>query len=244
VYKNLVILISLFILTSCASLIPKPHEMPSPAFVFIHDNPKAGDFASYGEKNSSMGLIHHYEVYQVSDDAITIRYQVRYTNPNYKELAPKEWYYRLIDRDGMVKKAWAKTDSGEVFTTPVAKPDTLGSFEHLTAIKLDTNKPIKITAGQFNVDAINSYIYRTDLGLLSTNSSCLEYYSNQVPFRSLKREMLHTSDVGALLKTTEYLQTAGDFYLTENYMKLYNQATKKDIDYQNTMELLEYGYAK
>jgi len=244
VHKLFALPIVLLVLTSCASLIPKPHEMPSTDVIFIHKNPKVGDFASYGEKNSSLGLSHHYEVYDVKPDIITIRYQMRYSNPDYSDSAPKEWYYRNINRDGKVLKAWAKTDEGEVFTTPIAKSGSIGSIEHMTAIQENTEQAIKVKAGQFKVDAINNYIYRTDLGLLSTNSSCLEYYSDDIPFRVIKREMLHTSDVGALLTTAEYMKTAGKFYLNNNYLDVYNQVTKRDISYQNTMELLGYGFAR
>ena len=243
-YKSLSLTITLLMLVSCASLVTKPHEMPSPDVIFIHKNPKVGDFASYGEKNSTLGLSHHYEVYDVKADIITIRYQMRYSNPDYSDSAPKEWYYRNINHNGKVLRAWAKTDSGKVFTTPIAKAGSIGSIEHMIPIQKNTKQSIQVKAGKFKVDAINNYIYRTDVGLLSTNSTCLEFYSEEIPFKVIKREMLHTADVGALLTAADYMKTAGKFYLSHNYMDIYNQVTKRDISYQNTMELLEYGFAK
>lgn len=105
-------------------------------------------------------------------------------------------------------------------------------------------EPLRTQAGRFKVDNLNTYIYRTDAGLISTNSSCLEYYSDNVPFRVLKREMLHSADVGAFLKTVEYIKALGEAYLTEDYMKLYNKATEGKMKYQSTFELMEYGFAK
>ncbi len=243
-FKNLLILLSLLLLSSCSWLIPKPNEMPVLATIFIHDNPKTGDFAIHGEKTSTLGLQIYYEVYEINGDAITIRNQKKFTNPEFQDISPKSWAYQVIDRQGNVKKAWMTAENGEILPTPVAKPNAIGSHENLTAIQLSSHKPIKTLAGNIEVDAINSYIYRADAGLISIKASTLEYYSDKVPFKILKQEILSTTDVGALLKTAEYLQTAGEFYLTEDYMKIYNQVTKEDITGQVTMELIDYGFAK
>jgi len=244
VFNNLIIILSLLFLPSCSWLIPKPNEMPVPATIFIHDNPQEGDFAIHGEKTSTLGLQTYYEVYQVNGDDITIRNQKKYTNPEYQDISPKFWSYQLIDCQGNVKKAWMETENGEILPTPVAKPNAIGSYENLTAIQLSSHKPMKTLAGNIEVDAANSYIYRADVGLISVKASTLEYYSDKIPFKIIKREILSTTDVGALLRTAEYLQTAGEFYLTEDYLKIYNQVTRKDIDGQITMELIDYGFAK
>lgn len=240
-YKQIIIILLLLSLSSCASWIPKPHEMPSPDIIFIHKNPSVGDYAVYQSKGS---VAHRYEVYKINGNHITVRYRVTNLDPDYKEFSRKEWYYRQINRGGQVIKAWAQTDAGEYFNTAVARSGSVGSLEHLTKINGIHKKPVKTRAGTFKVDGINTYIYRLDAGLVSTNSSCMEYYSNEVPFRSLKREMVHSADVGAFLKTTEYIKVIGDIYLTEDYLKLYNKATEGDMKYQSTMELIEYGFAK
>ena len=103
---------------------------------------------------------------------------------------------------------------------------------------------IKTKAGKLNISAINNYIYRADAGLLSIEATCLEYHSKDVPFLTVKQEMLSTVDVGGFLTTLEYMKTAGEFYQTQDYMKIYNKATEGNMDSQMTMELLEYGFAK
>ena len=232
----------LLFLTSCASMIPKPYEMAAPDRLFIHDNAKAGDYAVYLVGDA--GITHRYEVYERTDSSITVRYRMNYLDPDYKDLSPKEWYYRQINNDGKVLKAWAVTDAGERFPTPVAQQNAIGSLEHLTKIDKKPKQPLETNAGAFKVDNINAYIYRTDAGLVSTNSSCMEYYSEKIPFKVLKREMLHTADVGAFLKTLEYIKVIGEAYLNDSYMKLYNKATEGEMKYQSTFELMEYGFGK
>jgi hypothetical protein len=216
--------------------------MPSPDIIFIHDDPHVGDYAVYYIKESN--ITNRFEVYAVTDKAIDVRYRMNYLDPGYKDLAPKEWYYRQIDHDGKVLKAWAETDAGQTFATPVAKAGMIGSLEYLTKLDKKVAKPFNTKGESLEVDAINTYIYRTDVGLISTNSSCLEYYSDVVPFRVLRREMLHTANVGGFLKATEYINAVGTVYLTDNYMSLYNTATKGDMKYQSTVELIEYGFAR
>lgn len=250
-YKNIGLIIALMFLGGCVSLIPKPYEMPSPDRLFIHNNPSVGDYAVYAATGAGMKIVHRYEVYGTTDTHVTVRYRMNYLDPGYKDLAPKEWYYRQINLDGQVLKAWAETDSGEYFNTPVAAPDSIGSLEYLTKIDQKLRNPLAIKAGQFEVDNINGYIYRVDAGLVNTNSSCLEYYSNDVPFRVLKREMVHSADVGAFLKSMESIKAAGELYFAGNYLtqynkalKLYDKTTQNRMEYQSTVELVEYGYAK
>jgi len=241
-HKAFHLIIMCLFLGACASLITKPHEIPSPDRLFIHKNPGVGDYAVYFIKAGN--FTHRYEVHEINGDLITVRYRMRYLDPDYKNLSPKEWYYRQVNLDGQVLKAWAETDTGERFSTPVARSGLIGSFEHLTKVDKLPEKPVVTKAGIFKVNNINAYIYRTDVGLISTNSSCMEYYSDDIPFRILKREMLHTADVGGFLKSMEYIKTLGESYLTENYLALYNRATQEDMGYQSTIVLMEYGYAK
>ena len=236
------IVIFCLLLASCASLIPKPHEMPAPDKIYIHQDPRVGDYAVYLVKSAK--LTHRYEVVEVNPQDVVVRYRMNYIDPDYKQFAPKEWYYRKITLHGDVLKAWAVTDDGQVLTTPVAKTGEIGSLEHLSKIDKKVRRPIVVKKEAFNVDAINSFIYRSDVGLVSVNSSCMEYYSDQVPFKILKREFLNTSDVGAFLTTVQYLQVIGEVYLTENYMKLYNKATQGDMKYQSIIELVDYGYGR
>ena len=242
--KKISLLFIVLITTSCSFLIPKPHEMPAPNIIFIHDNPKVGDYAIHGERYSYLGMLMRYEVSEVTDTDVTMRYNVRFTNPDYAEISKDNWFYRKLDRNGKVLKAWLKTGNGESFPSPVAKTNERGSLEHLTTVKVETEQPLNTKAGKFKINTISNYIYRADAGLLSTESSCLEYHSKEVPFLAVKRDLLSTVDVGAFLTTLDYMKTAGEFYQTQNYMNVYNKATEGNMDSQITMELLEYGFGK
>lgn len=232
------------ITTSCSFLIPKPHEMPATDVIFIHDNPRVGDYAIRGEKSSAIGMVTRYEVSEVTDTDVTMRYNVKFLHPDFADISKNNWFYRKLDNNGKVLKAWVITENGESFPSPVAKTNEIGSFERLTTVELETEKPVKTKAGNFKINAISNYIYRADVGLLSTEASCLEYHSKDVPFLIVKREMLSTVDIGAFMTTLEYMKTAGDFYQTQNYMNIYNKATEGNMDSQITMELMEYGFGK
>lgn len=237
------IIFAILWLCACCSCVTRPHQMPAPDRVFIHDNPQVGDFALYYIAASEM--THRFEVHEDQGDHLVIRYRMAYTKPAYKGMAPKEWYYRKILRDGTVVQAWAETDGGKHFDTPVAMADQIGGFEQFSEVKTLPADPMQVRAGTFPVTGIHAYIYRTDVGMASTKSTCMEYYSDKVPFRILKREMLHIAEKSGLLKTLEFVHELGKGHLdgSQNFLKLYNIANQKNLKYQSTVELMEYGFA-
>lgn len=246
-YKIFGVILATFILQSCASWVKKAHEYPASDIMFIHTNPKVGDYAVYADIKSELqkySPVTRQEIFNVSDAGITVRYKVYYLDPEINELAPKEWYYRLLDRDGKVLKAWAETGDGKIFNTPVTKSGEPGSLEHLTRIDKKFKKPVDTKAGKFEIDSILAYVYRFDAGLISTNTSCMEFHSSKVPFNRVGQECVTNASVGAFLTTMEYINEVGNSYLSGSYVNIYNKATSSDADYKTMPELIEYGFAQ
>ncbi|MCW9015114.1 MAG: hypothetical protein OQL06_15210 [Gammaproteobacteria bacterium] len=233
-HRPLAIFLGLFclgLLQSCG-MIPKLHELPATDIMYIHNNPKAGDYAIYEIDNGRVRK--RYEVVDVNSGKIVIRYGVIY------ETTPSHWFYRKLNTQGKVLSAWM-IENGQRFDTPVAKPGQINSLERFTQIKPVFDKPVITRAGSFKINQACNYIYRLDMGLASSNSTHFDMLSDQVPFRLVRGEIIATAETGGFIKTLEFISAAGDAALTKSYSNLYRQLNPNSTVQHIRNELIEYG---
>ncbi|WP_372656117.1 hypothetical protein [Halobacteriovorax sp.] len=237
-FKSLFFALTLILLSSCASmLVPPMHSIPSPDIIPIHKNPKVGDYAIYDANSGAVKK--RFEVVAVDKKTVTMRYKVIYEEQEEEDI---QWFYRKLNLDGKVVEAWF-IEGGKRSETPIAKSGEMGSFENFKELKKPAQDSITIHAGKFKVDSVNSFIYRLDLGIVSSRSTHFDYLSESVPFLIVKSEILATSETGPLLKTWIFIDKYADDIIGKNYFAIYDLANEEeDPPHQVINVLIEYGF--
>lgn len=250
-FKFAGVLTPFILLQSCIS-IPQLHEFTISDIVPIHNNPRVGDYAVTVADDNVMS---RKEVVKVTEHNITYREHVTFIKPEDKEYNTNSQYYKVIDRNGNVLKAWVHYESGKQNNVPIAKPGESASIQNYAKVNINDTvlkKHVLTKAGRLKVD--NIYTYFQDFssispGLPGTNISMVEYRSNVVPFQRIRLESYIVPDKDAFIysfiKANEYLVAIVESYINQSPMALYNVATKeRNYNLKSTLDLVEYGFAK
>ncbi|MBT3586090.1 MAG: hypothetical protein HN509_14385 [Halobacteriovoraceae bacterium] len=247
--RNISIAITLLLtFCSCSFLIPSFHKVPATDFMLIHKNPRAGDYAVYEVDG---GRIHKvFEVMEVGKDQITIRYGVvkfeeaetwkDKRGSNDKQIS---WYYRILKRSGSVIAAWM-LDGDKKLNSPIARSGQMHSLEHRKYLKKPVKEKIETKAGSYKITGAYNYIYRLDLGIVSSKSTHFNMLSTKVPFLSVREEIVATSKTGPFLKTLEFISAAGEAVLEKDYLSLYDKLNPEVAAQFITVDLIEHGSGK
>ncbi len=227
--------ISLLIISSCA-IIPDPHEIPWTDRVYIHENPKPGDFVIHVHESGDYENRWQVEKVKGNIAEVSLRVDVHVMGV---DLEYKQFF--VVDREGNVLDAWVRYDDGRIESRPVAGQGQQGGLHNLQRLAVSPDYRITTGGGEFEIDAGYSYSVVKDLGLGTTRSIRIDYLSSDVPFRVVRTLDQGSFDSGTLLSLMQSAAFSGSAQLSSASARLFEQTIDGNMDSFDVIELQRFG---
>tara|TARA_B100001939_G_scaffold308830_1_gene289720 strand:+ start:27903 stop:28637 length:735 start_codon:yes stop_codon:yes gene_type:complete len=183
VMRNLLLALLLTMATSlsCTGFLVKSfmRSSPIPNWVYIHENPGAGDYAIH---ETAQGARVRYLVHSVTESRVEVSQRFISTGILLGSSLDELEYRLFLDREGNVIEGYLYEDDGDQTRLSIAGPGDNGYVQDVKSVRVEASDLMRVEAGYFQITELR--VHRLQgLGSWGPEEITIIHYGNpEVPF--------------------------------------------------------------
>lgn len=177
----------------CASVVVAPmREVKASNRVFLHESPKAGDYAVYGNADGSHLMKR--EIIEIRGDVIEIRTSFPKTPAIISPLRDIS-FGSFVRRDGTVLEAWMlDSRTGKKTALVIARAGDYNYIGEGSLMTLPSPETIITKAGTFRTDKVVVFTQRMNLLGVALQTTSVWYFDPHVKFGLVRQHNISETD--------------------------------------------------